>query len=241
VLGASFIRIEVAASLRAREIEVHVVAPERRPLERVLGSDFGDFVRGIHEEHGVIFYLEETATTIDEGNVKLKSGRTLAADLVVVGVGVRPRVQLAEKAGVKIDRGVSVNEYLETSLPGIFAAGDIARWPDPHSGENLRMSVKRLAIAGGHLQVPLRRYISLEGVIAELELCQTVVDGQRRRDTIVLTPALTCLRLYARERSGGSFYLKISWVRSSHDSKKRHQQMLKRCSCRSFLLDTRRM
>src|SRR5262249_23195378 len=90
VIGASFIGLEVAAALRAREIETHVVAPEKRPLERVLGPEYGDFIRGLHEEHGVVFHLEETAVAIDGNNVKLKGGAMLAADLVVVGVGVRP-------------------------------------------------------------------------------------------------------------------------------------------------------
>ena len=139
VLGASFIGLEVAAALRARDIEVHVLAPEKRPMERILGAEMGDFIRALHEEHGVIFHLEDTIKAIDGKRAMLQSSGAIETDLIVFGVGVRPRLALAEQAGLTLDRGVMVNQYLETSAPGIYAAGDIARWPDPHSGENIRV------------------------------------------------------------------------------------------------------
>jgi NADPH-dependent 2,4-dienoyl-CoA reductase/sulfur reductase-like enzyme len=139
VVGASFIGLEVAASLRARNLEVHIVAPEARPLERILGVELSRLVQRTHEEHGVIFHLGKKPVSIDGQRVILDGGEHLEAHLAVAGVGVRPNVGLAQAAGLAIDRGVLVSDYLETQAKGVFAAGDVARYPDARTGALIRI------------------------------------------------------------------------------------------------------
>ncbi len=139
VLGASFIGLEIAAAMRAREIEVHVAAPEEIPMERLLGREMGHFVRSVHEEHGVVFHLGTKAVSVEGKMVTLSNGERIEADFILAGLGVRPRIDFAEAAGLRVNKGVVVDSCLETSAPGIFAAGDIARYPDPISGNSIRV------------------------------------------------------------------------------------------------------
>src|SRR5258708_8015181 len=133
VIGSSFIGLEVAWSLRERKLEVAVVGRDLVPLRKVLGTEMGNLVRETHEAHGVKFHLGRTPAAIHDRYVQLDDGTKLDCDLVVVGIGVRPNTHLAEQAGIATANGLLLNEFLDTNVPEIFAAGDIARWPDPRA------------------------------------------------------------------------------------------------------------
>ena len=140
VIGASFIGMEVAASLRARGLEVHVVAPESVPFEKTLGLELGGFIKSVHEEHGVRFHLERKVSAVEPDAVILSDGdERVTADMVVLGVGVKPSFELAQAAGLNVERGVVVDDRLRTSAAGVFAAGDVARYPYAPTGEHVRI------------------------------------------------------------------------------------------------------
>lgn len=146
VIGASFIGLEAAASLRARGVDVTVVGPETVPLARVLGDEVGAFVRKVHEGKGVAFELGRKPTSITADGVVLDDGRTLPAKLVVMGVGVRPRLDLATAAGLRVDKGVVVDAQLRAA-PNVWAAGDIARYP--WYGDLVRIEHWQVAVRHG--------------------------------------------------------------------------------------------
>ena len=161
VIGSSFIGLEVAASLRHRGLDVTVVGREKVPLERVLGPEIGQFVRRLHEANGVAFRLGDSPRTIREDRVDLASGQSIEAELVVLGVGVAPRTALAEKAGLRVEDGIVVDEHLRASAPGVYAAGDVARYPEHVSGEPAR--IEHWALAERQGQAVARAMLGIGG------------------------------------------------------------------------------
>ena len=158
VIGASFIGLEVAASLRTRGLEVNVVAPDTVPLVKMFGPELGAHIKSIHDQHGVKFSLGRSVTGIGVDDVKLDDGQTITADLVVIGIGVRPNLDLAKDAGLAVDNGVTVDEYLESSVQGIYAAGDIASFPYRTGG---RVRVEHFVVAERQGQTAARNMLGL--------------------------------------------------------------------------------
>ena len=159
VIGASFIGLEVAWSLRERKLEVAVVGKGSLPLEKVLGGELGTVIRETHEANGVKFHLGRKPAAIQDRHVELDDGTKLDCDLVVVGIGVRPNTAIAKQAGIATDNGVLVDEFLKTNVPGIFAAGDIARWPDPRAG---RIRVEHWVVAQRQGQTAARNILGAD-------------------------------------------------------------------------------
>jgi NADPH-dependent 2,4-dienoyl-CoA reductase/sulfur reductase-like enzyme/nitrite reductase/ring-hydroxylating ferredoxin subunit len=159
VVGSSFIGLEVAASLRARNLEVDVVSRDRLPLDRVLGARLGQFVQEVHQNHGVHFHLASSIRAIHPHAVELDNGDMLAADLVVLGVGVQPRTWLAAKAGLEVAEGIIVDSYLRTSAPRVWAAGDVARYPELRLGTTVR--IEHWVVAERHGQAVARDMLGL--------------------------------------------------------------------------------
>ena len=136
-IGAGFIGLEAAAALRSRGLEVSVVAPGAVPMARILGDALGNALTAMHRAHGVEFHLGRKPARLDGNTLVLDDGSQVDADLVIVGIGVEPRTGLAEAAGLQVDNGILVDARLQTSMPGIHAAGDVARYP--HAGERVRV------------------------------------------------------------------------------------------------------
>jgi 3-phenylpropionate/trans-cinnamate dioxygenase ferredoxin reductase component len=144
IIGAGWIGLEVASAARGYGAQVVLIEPQPVPLFGVLGQELGEFYAQLHRDHGVDVRLRVGVTRLigDAGRVSAAvtgNGTQIAADVVVVGVGIRPNVSLAADAGLLVDNGIIVDEYLQTTDPDIYAAGDVANAHNPHLGRQLRV------------------------------------------------------------------------------------------------------
>jgi NADPH-dependent 2,4-dienoyl-CoA reductase/sulfur reductase-like enzyme/nitrite reductase/ring-hydroxylating ferredoxin subunit len=165
VIGSGFIGLEVAASLRHRGLAVSVIAHDSVPLSKILGPELGKFIQQLHEQHGVRFFMNAKPRAIHEDRVDIGDGKFVKADLVILGVGVSPRTSLAEAAGLKVGDGVIVDETLRTSAADVFAAGDMARYPEPVSGEAAR--IEHWVVAERQGQAVARSMLGIAGTYRE--------------------------------------------------------------------------
>jgi 3-phenylpropionate/trans-cinnamate dioxygenase ferredoxin reductase subunit len=143
VIGAGWVGAEVAASARQKGLDVALVEMAQVPLERVLGREAGQIYADLHRDHGVELHTLASLEAFEGSGrverVRLAGGRTLDCDFAVVGIGVVPRTALAEEAGIGVDNGILVSKRLETSVPGVFAAGDVANAFHPFYERKLRI------------------------------------------------------------------------------------------------------
>lgn len=151
-VGASFIGMETAASLTKRGLKVTVVAPGAVPIHRILGPEIGRVLQKVHEANGVKFVMGARVASLEGAGrvqtVVLDNGKKIPADLVIAGVGVKPATNFLQGIKLNLDGSVPVNKYLQAA-PGLYAAGDVARFPDWRTGEAIRIEHWRLALQHG--------------------------------------------------------------------------------------------
>lgn len=208
VLGSSFIGLEAASALRARGVEVDVISPESVPFEKAFGREIGLFLQRLHEGKGVRFHLQRTASSFDGRQLALDDLSVLDVDFVLAGVGVRPRTALAT-GRLAVDDGILVDSALATSVPGIYAAGDVAAYPDPLSGRPLR--IEHWVTAQRQGQVAARNMIGVTTTFAAIPFFWTeqygvalrYVGNGRDWDQIRIDGDLDSLDFIARYVRGG--------------------------------------
>jgi len=176
VVGASFIGMEVAASLRIREMDVTVVAPDEVPFERTLGQDLGRFLQSLHEEKGVRFRMGHRVKEIGEDQVILDDETVIPSGMVVVGIGVDPELDLARRAGLEVEDGIVVDEYLRTSHVDVFAAGDAAFYPEPRRGNRVR--IEHWVVAQRQGRTAARNILGREEAFTDVPFFWTEHFGQ---------------------------------------------------------------
>jgi 3-phenylpropionate/trans-cinnamate dioxygenase ferredoxin reductase subunit len=149
VIGAGWIGLETAAAAREYGNDVTIVEPAPAPLLRSVGPQIGELFASLHRRHGVEVLLNEGVASIGPDSVITSGGRELPADIVIVGIGVRPNIELGESAGLEVENGIVVDASLRTSDPYIYAAGDVANAYHPLLGRHLRVEHWANALNGG--------------------------------------------------------------------------------------------